>query len=115
MPEGVKESVVKVGIVHGNYPASDLATAARSYVPGELGQRSEIHHLNDVFKKKAAPRGIAVACPGRQPGQGFRPVMILEAAARHKDRPDHRRKPARRPSAPRARRLWPPTELGAGA
>ena len=32
LPEGVKESVVKVGIVHGNYPASDLATAARSYV-----------------------------------------------------------------------------------
>ena len=32
LPEGVKESVVKVGIVHGSYPASDLATAARSYV-----------------------------------------------------------------------------------
>ena len=32
LPEGVKESVVKVGIVHGNYPASDLAMAARSYV-----------------------------------------------------------------------------------
>ena len=32
LSEGVKESVVKVGIVHGNYPASDLATAARSYV-----------------------------------------------------------------------------------
>ena len=32
LPEGVKENVVKVGIVHGNYPALDLATAARSYV-----------------------------------------------------------------------------------
>ena len=32
LPEGVKESIVKVGILHGNYSASDLATVARSYV-----------------------------------------------------------------------------------
>ena len=32
LPEGVKESVVKVVIVHVNYPASALTTAARSYV-----------------------------------------------------------------------------------
>ena len=49
------------------------------FPPEASGLRSEKHHLNDVFKKKAAPQGVIVACPGRQPGQGFRPVMILKA------------------------------------
>ena len=40
------------------------------------------HRLDDAFKKDAAPEGVAVVGPGRQPGEGFRPTMCRNPAVR---------------------------------
>ena len=70
--------------------ALDRSREGSRVSPGEPDVEKQEHHLDDAFKKDAAPEGVAVVSLGRQPGLGFRPAMFRKP---HRppigDQPDH--------------------------